>query len=346
MKKWLLVAITLVLHEAASGQELISSETDSLIKEGIRLSIKQSYGEAIALFQGLEKEIPNNPVGYFFHAAVLQSEMMDYEVYGQEAEFLSLIKRTIETAAAHLKQKPEDPWAYFFLGGGYAYLAFYQGKQNHYFEAFQNGRRSVRALEFALRADSTLYDVYFGLGTYKYYRSKLSRHFTWLPLVKDDRTEGIQMVRVAIKKSRYSQFSAINGFFWIALEEGNYQEGRQVLEVALNEFPESRLFLWCAAKLEMKCGRWHEAVFYLNKILDSLQNAEVLSPYNELTCRKNLYQSYVHLGEYRLAEFQCSKIMEIEIEKNAPKRYRSALKEMRNSCKKESAENLSSQCVE
>ncbi|MFQ5676127.1 MAG: hypothetical protein ACE5G1_09540 [bacterium] len=63
---------------------MISSATDSLIKKGIRLSIEQRYSEAFAIFAAMQQSMPDNPVGYFFQAGVLQTQMTDYEVYDKE----------------------------------------------------------------------------------------------------------------------------------------------------------------------------------------------------------------------------------------------------------------------
>lgn len=325
-------ALALCFSERVSGQELISSRTDSLIQQGIRLSIQQSYPQAIATFSAMEDEMLESPVGYFFHAAVLQSRMMDYEVYDQEKEFLDLITHTVDLSKSYLKKNRKDAWGYFFLGGGYAYLAFYQAKQKKWVEAFQNGRSSVRALESALRADSTLYDAYFGLGTYKYYRSKFSRYFAWLPFVGDERAEGIQMIRTAIAKSRYSRYSAINSLGWIALDEGNYEEGWRTLNVALQEFPESRVFLWCAAKLAAKLGRWPDAIGFYQKTLSSLKAKGVLSPYNELICRKNLHHLYIEMGDFTQAKAECEQIHRIVFDSSSQKRSAAILKEIECAC--------------
>ena len=310
----------------------VDTRTDSLIRIGIELSIRQRYEQAIEIFRKLEASDATNPVGFFFHAAVLQARMMDYEDYRDEATFRALIDTTIDLAKQRLRNHKNDPLAYFCLGGGYAYLAFYQAKDNRLIEAFRNGRRSVQALKAALRADSTLYDAYLGLGTYTYYRSKLSRHFAWLPFVGDDRAEGLRMLRLAIEKSRYSRWSAINGYFWIALEEGQLEEAERWLRHARRRFPESRVFLWCAAKLAVRQQRWHDAVTYFNQILESHRAGGTLRPYNELVCRKNLSQSYYQLGDYARAQEQCRRLQKIQLDAETLRRHPDVWKEVERVC--------------
>lgn len=324
----------ILLTRLCFSQDLISAQADSLIKEGITLSIQQSYSKAISILRDMQEKMPDNPIGYFFHAAVLQTQMMDYEVYDKEAEFLSLVKKTIRLSRVRLKGDQTDPWVYFFLGGGYGYLAFYQGKQNKLIEAFHTSRGSVKALEKALDADSTLYDLYFGLGTYKYYRSNLSRYFSWLPFTGDDRAEGIKMIKTAMEKSRYSRYSAMNGLCWIYTEEKKFKEGLQLVKQALRKFPESRIFLWCAARNAKELGLWNEAASYYEKILSSLKKENVLSPYNEIICRTNLYELYSNLGKHEEAEQQCRKILGINLNKEDEKRLIKNFKATRKSCRK------------
>jgi len=333
----ILFSFIIILPSVCLAQ-LISTRSDSLIRKGIRLSIEQSYLGAISIFSKMQEEMPTNPAGYFFHAAVLQTQMMDFETYDKENEFLDLVKKTILLSKNHLRDSQKEPWAYFFLGGGYGYLAFFQGKQNKLIEAFKTGRNSIKALEKALKNDRSLYDLYFGLGTYKYYRSKLSRHFTWLPFVEDEREEGIEMLKTAMAKSRYSRYGAMNGLCWICIEEENYEEGFEIIKQGLEEFPESRIFLWCAAKTAKKLELWDEAAGYYKKILLSLKTENVLSPYNELICRVNLYEIFSKLEKNQQAEEQCQKILAINLNKADQKRLSQNFKTIQKSCRNFSQE--------
>lgn len=316
-----ILAVKILLISSAFAQATISSRTDSLIKKGIRLSIAQSYAEAIAIFKAIKTERPDSPIGYFFHAAVLQTQMMDVECYDQEKEFLSLIDSTMDFSKQQIRKSKKNGWAYFFLGGAYGYLSFYRAKQKKFWEAFQNGKRSVEALEMALKTDSTLYDAYLGLGSYKYYRSHLSRHFSWVPFIKNDRKEALEMIRLAMHKSQYSQYSAMNGLCWVLLEEERYEDALEIIRSALEEFPNSRVFLWCAAKSSKKLHRWYDAVGYYEKILNSFKNQNIESPYNELTCHKNLSKIYRQLKDHEKADEECKKVSEIQLNRKAKKQY-------------------------
>ena len=340
MKKSVCIIALLLIPGRSAAEELISSKTDSLIKLGIRLGIELSFDEAIAVFSNLQEGLPNNPVGFFFHAAVLQLQMMDYEIYDQEQQFLTLIDQTLERARAYIRRASHDAWGYFMLGSAYGYRAFYQAKKNKYVDSLQDGRRSVKALETALKKDPSLSDAYLALGNYKYYRSKISRHLAWLPFVDDERKEAIAMLKRVVEKSRYSKYSAMNSFCWIALEEENYEEGWQMVSLALEEFPDSRVFLWCAAKLAAKLENWQTSADYYQKILSSLKEKGMLSVYNELICRKNLFHIYREVQEEELALMQCQRIEDIKRANRGLERSAKILDEIVDACGDFSGDNL------
>lgn len=291
---FLSIAILVCIHPGVFSQSLIDSRTDSLIKQGIRFSITEAYEKALDVFVTMEQSMPQNPVGYFFHAAVLHTQMMDYERYDAVDDFERLLHKTLKLSRA---RRSADPWGDFLIGGAYGYLAFHQGKQKKLIEAFKSGKHSIRALESAMARDSTIADALVGLGTYNYYRSKFSRHLSWIPFVDDDRGEAISMIEKALTRSYYSKYSALNALTWIYLDEGRFDKAGELLATAMTEFPDARLFLWAAAKHAKQTERWHLARDYYRRILVSFQKQGVSSPYNEMSCYKNLIEASGRLGE-------------------------------------------------
>ncbi|MFQ5706213.1 MAG: tetratricopeptide repeat protein [bacterium] len=324
----LVIGLVLLAQTDAQAQVSVTAKTDSLIELGIQYTIQQAYEKAEAIFTEIENEMPDSPVGYFFHAATLQSKMMDYEIYDEEDAFFALAEKTVKLSQMCLKKDRKNPWTYFFLGGGLGYIAFYQAKQKRYLEGFQNGLKSIKALEMTLKADTTFYDAYFGLGTYKYYRSKLSRHFKWLPFVSDERMQGLAMIQLAISRGKYTRYAAMNGYCWIALAEGDLNEGMRILKQALSEFPTSRVFLWCAAKMSTKLQKWPDALHYYNTILASLQNENKLSLYNEVSCRQKLAAIYLQLGNFDKALEEYKKVQALDINGKTKKRLSQTLKKL------------------
>ncbi len=332
MTRFPLLFCSIILVGAPLAAQPQEAEIDSLIRRGIQLSLMQDYDSAEFIFTKMIERRPADPAGYFYRAAVVQTRMMDYEDYEEEPRFLNLIETTITLAKRKIRSGTPDAWNYFYIGGGYGYLSFYFSKQQKYWQALRHVKKSVQALDKAVALDSTLYDAYLGIGWYKYYRSKISRHFDWLPFVEDELTSGIELMRQAMLKSHYSKVSAMNGLCWVLHDEGELEAAMALAKTGLNEFRDSRLFLWCAARISSKMQHWQEAALYYEKILRSFDQEKVSSPYNELTCRKNLTELYMKLQQPSLARQHCELARQIRFGPHSKKDYKEQLKEMSKVC--------------
>jgi tetratricopeptide (TPR) repeat protein len=270
---------------------------DALLKKAIALTAIQRFQEALALTDTVIKLTPNEPSGYFFRAAVLQSRMMDYEDYnGDEKAFFDATGACRKLAQTKLQDHTiagrDEAWAHFFLGSAMGYEAFFIGKKKRYLEAFRYGWQSIQHLEAALKIDPQLYDAYLGIGTYKYYRSKMSKKFSWLPFVKDERELGIRMIRLSIAKGHYSRTASINGLGWILMDENRPAEALALIDSALAIYPNSRFFLWSAGEAAYRVAHYEQAAAHYRLILESLQTEKHLSPYLELVARARLARVY------------------------------------------------------
>lgn len=295
----LFVQYSLSYAQATDNAEILQENSgwpakiDSLLPKLIALTTFQRYPEALAIADLVIKESPAEPIGFFFRAAVLQARMMDYENYGaDEAAFFAATGACRKLAQQQLRERRNEAWAHFFLGSAMGYEAFVVGKKKKYFEAFRYGWDSIQHLETALKINPRLYDAYLGIGTYKYYRSKMSKSFSWLPFIKDERELGIRMVREALAKGRYSRTAAINGLSWILMDENRPAEALALIDSALTQYSSSRFFLWAAGEAAFRVGRYDRAAVHYQQILASLKNEAQLSSYLELVGRARLMRVY------------------------------------------------------
>ncbi|MGH7450320.1 MAG: hypothetical protein ACRENG_03175, partial [bacterium] len=315
----------LKFHIIASGQ---AEKIDSLVRQVINRTIAQKYGEALVLADSVVELAPEEPIGYFFRAAILQARMLDYGSLADEKVFFNATGTCRKLAQKKLRQNVKDAWAHFFLGSALGYEAFFLGKKKRYFEAFRTGWQCIQHLEAALKHDPELYDAYLGIGTYKYYRSKMSKNFTWLPFVDDERAEGIRMVRQAVANGHYSRSAAINGLSWILMDENRSEEALTLVDSALTIYPGSRFFLWASAAAAYRVERYDQAVSCYSQILRSLQDEKVLSPYIELVCRTRLARAYQTAKKMETACQELQRIDALELSKDDRSRGEAFLKEV------------------
>ncbi len=297
-KLWYSLSFSLFFVGSSVGQTGLDAKTDSLIQVGIELSIQHDYLKAETNFQRLIESYPDHPMGYFFMAATIQSKMMDYESDQWNQDFYRYIRSAIDFAEKNeAKNQDHDLWSMFYHGSALCYLAFYEGRNGDYLKAVSHGLSGISILKKIVKIDPEFYDACFGIGSYKYWRSQKTKFLNWLPLVSDDREEGIDLIRQAVEKGKYTQYAAMNELIWILLDAGRAEEAYSWALKGLEKFPQSRFFLWGAAKSAFELKNYTASVNHFQQLLDLIINSPSDNYYNEYICRLKLAQSFEKLGK-------------------------------------------------
>jgi len=295
---------------AATAQPRIPVAIDSLLQQAIIATVNQDYDRALVKVDTVIARDPEQPIGYLFRAATLQSRMLDYENDADEEEFLRSLKNCRQLSEKTLHKNPGDVYAHFWLGSAYGYESFYVGKKRKYLEAVHTAWKTIQHLETAIQLDPEMYDAYLGIGTYKYYRSKLKLLF-W----GDERAEGLAMVRQAVAHGKYSQYAAVNGLAWMLLDENLPGEAFALTDSILQQFPRSRFFLWAKAESAARLENYEQARACYQQIMSSLLAEHKLSPYLNAVCRSKMAR--LALQESRPSE-ACAQLDLID-EQNLPR---------------------------
>jgi tetratricopeptide (TPR) repeat protein len=126
--------------------------------------------------------------------------LLDPESRQLDATFIDKVERAIRTTEAWARRAPDDPEAWFYLGGAYAARVQWRVLRNEKLSAARDGKRIKESLERAIALEPGLDDAHFGVGMYKYYADvgpaalKFLRFLFLLP--GGDRREGLnEMVR-------------------------------------------------------------------------------------------------------------------------------------------------------
>ncbi|HEX9971651.1 MAG TPA: hypothetical protein VGD14_06235 [bacterium] len=301
----LVLLVVLISFKLVFGQNAQSSKTDSLIQQGIEYSIVHDYDKAEAIFQQIIKDNPEHPVGYFFMAATIQSKMMDFETENWEQDFFQYIEMAIDLAKEQqLSQSEVDPFLMFYRGSALCYLAFYESRKGQYLDAVRHGLAGISILKKVVTKDPEFYDAYFGIGSYKYWRSQVTRYLNWLPILADEREGGIHLVQQAVEKGQFTRFAAMNELIWILMDRNRPEDAYYWAMQGITKFPQSRFFLWGMAKSAHALGKYSETINYYQQLLFSITSKSLNNHYNEFICRVHLAQSFEKLERYDEANEQ------------------------------------------
>jgi len=224
--------------------------------EGVYANAQEDYRHAESLFVALSVAEPSHPLGPLMHAATLNVEMVDNEVYGRGLEFLQLLDTAQARADRWLVSHPGDAWVHCFKGHIYGYRAVWESRFGSWFVAMKRGLNARGAYHDALDRDSTVWDAYVGLGSYHYWKSAKSEFINWLPLiVNDDKDLGVREMGVALERGHFVRGAAAAGLVAIQLHRKKYDSALVLAREWQDVYSRGKAFWWGQAYALFGAGR-------------------------------------------------------------------------------------------
>ena len=287
-----------------------SPELDSLVLTALEYTYRERYGAALSVIEEAISLYPQEPVGYFFKAAIYDYYMEDYHTKRYENEFFKNMKIAEERAKERLSTT-DDPetraWMNFFIAGAYGYKAMRAGRSGNYVVALKYALEGVKPLKATVEEDSTLYDAYFPLGIYNYALSKAPNRIGIIPtffLVKDRekrKRKGIEYLKIAWRRGHYTSVISALTLAWVLMREGRAREAIPILKGYVDRYPESRYFRWVYGGLLLKEGRFKEAEDVYEGLLYLVLRDQPNVPYNVVYIAYYLGYTKYFLGKFEEA---------------------------------------------
>lgn len=296
-----LVALLFTLSVQASEKEWIEKSID--------FTINTRFAEAESLLTGRMARGDSGLAVLFYYASVLNSKMTHFEKPVGETVFLNVLKKVIDRSSRQMekeKDKKREAQLYFYRGSALGYLAFYQGQSGSWYPAFKNGLKARRDLEKAVERDPSLYDAYLGIGTFQYW---VSTRFKWLPLVSDNREEGIANIMKAIAHSTYSRYMAMHQLIYILLDYGKFDEALGYAGKVIEAYPSSPFMWWAYAHTLYKMHRNDQALDAYYKLLGLIERSPQANPMHRVACHVKLAELYARLGDRANCRRHCQTVL-------------------------------------
>jgi tetratricopeptide (TPR) repeat protein len=145
-------------------------------------SYGQQYDSALAITAAAIAADRSDPVGLYWHAAVLQLLINDSGQGGLADSFFKLSDRAIALCRQRLGQDPNDGQAHLYYGMTQLNRAGLLGWQQRMLPAFKAMLDVAPHLSAALASDSSLTDARLGLGMAAYFKAASDRYTFGLPL--------------------------------------------------------------------------------------------------------------------------------------------------------------------
>jgi hypothetical protein len=316
IQKFLVLTFFLISFSHVSAQVYPDPKVDSLLQSGIEKIIKQEYDLAKKDFVILEEKFPGIPFGKIYIAAAEIAKSSDLALPYN----LKLINQKLDEAKKQserlIEKDKSNIWNYYFLALAKGYEAYFNAINGDWLSAFGVGIVSVDLFEHCLESNPEFHEALTAMGTYKYWKSK---EISFIPFVKDERSEGIKLLEKAVSLSSYNSYLAVNSLIWIYIDGNEASKAVELAQSYLKNYPGCRFFRFGLARayedIDLK-----KAIDEYYKILNSLSENEKPNRYNEILIKHLIAQQYNKLGERKKSLELCNEILSInnftEFEKN------------------------------
>lgn len=305
------IFILIVFTCCTWAQKLPDQQMDKILCSGISSIINQDYGEAQQEFNLLNKKYPGNPLGNIYSAVVLMTESIDL---GEELND-TLIVKYLDNSEEQISQlqsvKNDDIWNYYFLALLKGYKAYFNVLNKNYLSALGNGLSSIDYFEKCTNIDSTFYESYIAIGTFKYWKSEKTEFLDWLPFYTDEKETGINTLKKGLNFPSYNYYLGLYSLTWIYINQQKYTEAIKLCNDALNKYPGNRTFKWCLADAYEIINK-KKAISIYNDLLSSYLKLAGNNHYNEIILKHLIAKLYYEIGENNLALKQCNEILSIK----------------------------------
>jgi hypothetical protein len=127
------------------------------------------------------KKYPELPFGKIYLAVTDITKAFDY---GEEINSEAISKNldeALELSENLLENNPADIWNNYFVALSKGYKSYLRVLNGDWLSAISSGLSSVNYFEDCLEMDSSFYESYVALGTYKFWKSRKLEFLEWLP---------------------------------------------------------------------------------------------------------------------------------------------------------------------
>lgn len=207
-----------------------------LAATGIHLNYMLDFKGATEAFQAMMQEYPHHPSGYVCMAGLLESQMIVEHHNNDEARMFELVEKCLSLCESQ-KREGLPAAASFFAGGARGYMGLHRVRMKEWWRALRDGMAAEDELRQAVKTDPNLYDAYYGLGLYDYYRSRFSQTLTFLPFFSDRREQGIQELKLCADRGLFASAGARTALMWILLDENRLEESEAMADWMVERYP-------------------------------------------------------------------------------------------------------------
>jgi tetratricopeptide (TPR) repeat protein len=336
--RYLLITLLILMAAGASWSRSIvfeDSTARTLISRTLEKTFLLKYEEALALVDTLEDYLPEHGISPLLRSGVLYCRMLDFEDELDMEEFESNYDAAW-AGADKLDDGGETAEADLYKGVLLGYKALLKQRQGKWWPAVRIGIKASGYMKDCLAADSSYADALLGVGTYKYWSSRATDFINWLPLIPDQKEQGILLMRRAMEEGLFGCEISRSTLAWTLIDAGRPGEAVRLSLEGLALYPGSHHYLWSLAQGYFHLGRLKQAAGAYERLYTSINGKQRNNHYNEVGICKQMGRIFLGLNKPEQAliwiERGLSYPLDAKIEKRRAKTLK-VLEELREEAK-------------
>lgn len=288
------VLLCVVAAAAPPGQfRYLDSVKQQQLIEVQNLVFAERFDTADSLATHMIEARPDDPAGWFSAASVLLSRMIAAEQDTATQRFGRLLDSAMKCADAVLDTCHNNTAAWMHLWRGHAltHRSLWESHFGSMLRAVRVAFDAADEYQAGLERDSTVEDLYFGIGMFHYWKSAKAGLLRSIGVITDDTELGLAELRRAALHATISRAAARNGLVWIYLDRQQHDSVITLCEQLLEQFPGSKVFLWPMARAASEKRDYDRAL----SIYEHMRTEYIRDPgnyFNLVTCDFQLARCY------------------------------------------------------
>lgn len=302
----LLILLSVFIKSYAAGNT-------GKINKAIFLLYSGELRESTALFDETGSSPFDSLASYLYKSLAYESVNDEYRTTMYDSLLFRNAENAVNLGETLASSDKSSGSIYLYLGGAYGVRGMRKAMLGDTWGGIKDGRKAHQLLHRAVELDTTLYDTYYGLGMYHYWKSRKAHLFIrflgWLFRIKDEREQGIRELHTAMEKGSYAKFPAMRALFRIYTEEKRYDELISLINEYKKTFPEDLYYKWFLGMAYIHDKDWQTALDLYKEMENRLQSVPYRGIEADVECRYYTALCLYNLGEKKEAENLCRKIL-------------------------------------
>ena len=303
----LFIYVTIVSNSSYANGCIVPEQ---VYAEASHYILSNDYQNALTILDRFMRDFPDEPAGPLLKAAILQYRSTDYEDFSDQEIFFKLIVRTEYLARKKLEMNGDDLWALYYLSASENLKGVWIAASGKFIRGIITCWSGVRGMANIVSMDSTFYDAYLVIGSFRFWRGMVIENVSMFPFVKTDVKSALDKVEVAISRGKLTGPLSYIVLIEMLLEHDPFR-AVELGEDMVKKYSDCRLFLWQLGEAYKKLGRFDEAVRVFTEIADSMACDNLDDGSGELRCWWKLAELSKSVGKVEECRYYCNKVIEL-----------------------------------